>query len=670
VALVTLLVFLGSLPAQYAAFQHVCSAAPCARDDLTPERVREIEALGLSVRFFAAAFLSAEVLFVAIWYAVGSIIFWRRSNDRAALFVALFLVTFSTGIFLSSLADRLAGTPAGWLITAIIGLGWMCFYLFFFLFPDGRFVPRWSSRLAAGLIVLGGGELLFPNLAVLGWLSPLRLAPFLVLLLGGIAAQVYRYWRVSDAVQRQQTRLVLLSVIGAMTVLAAAQITLLLIELPSVLALLAIVILIYLALLIIPLMIGVAILRYQLWEIRVLISRTLSYGALTACVVGMYVLLVGALGQLFQASGNALISLLATGLIAVLFQPLREWLQRAVNRLVYGEREDPYAVLAGLGRRLEENLAPDAVLPTIVETIAQALKLQYAAIVLDQQGSVMTAASVGAPVGGELQLPLMHSGELIGQMLLGPGGRGQHFSAADLRLLEDLTAHVGAAVYSVRLTADLQKLTADLQQSREQLVGAREEERRRLRRDLHDEVGPTLASLIHRLETARALVPRDPDGAQAVLSELKLQVKTTIGDIRRLVYALRPPTLDELGLVSAIREHAAHYQAGELHVVVEAPEQLPALPAAVEVAVYRIVLEALTNVTRHAHASSCQIRLELTDARELLVEVIDDGVGLADRTLPGVGMASMRERAAELGGECRVDARSEGGTRVRARLPL
>jgi signal transduction histidine kinase len=188
---------------------------------------------------------------------------------------------------------------------------------------------------------------------------------------------------------------------------------------------------------------------------------------------------------------------------------------------------------------------------------------------------------------------------------------------------------------------------------------------------LHDGVGPTLASLIHRLETARALVPRDPDGAAALLGDLKAQVRATIGDIRRLVYALRPATLDEFGLVSAIHEHVAHYNtAGDLRVFVEAPEALPLLPAAVEVAAYRIVLEALTNVTRHAHASSCTIRLELRGARDLFVEVIDDGVGLLDGSRAGVGMASMRERADELGGECWIEAGPAGGTRVRARLPI
>jgi signal transduction histidine kinase len=227
---------------------------------------------------------------------------------------------------------------------------------------------------------------------------------------------------------------------------------------------------------------------------------------------------------------------------------------------------------------------------------------------------------------------------------------------------------VGVAAYGVRLTRDLQRLAGELQQSRERLVTAREEERRRLRRDLHDGVGPTLASLVQRLDAVSRLVPRDPEAAISLLVDLKAHTRATVADIRQMVYALRPPALDELGLVSAIREHAAqHLEPTALRVTLDAPA-LPALPAAVEVAAYRIVLEALTNVARHAGAQICAVRL--TCGADLVVEIIDDGRGLPDGVLAGVGIASMRERAAELGGECLVGRGPSGGTRVWARLPL
>jgi signal transduction histidine kinase len=351
-------------------------------------------------------------------------------------------------------------------------------------------------------------------------------------------------------------------------------------------------------------------------------------------------------------------------LIAVLFQPLRDRLQRGVNRLMYGERDDPYAVLSRLSQRLEATLAPEAVLPTIVETVKESLNLPYVAIALKQGEAFAVVASSGTLVNDTLRLPLVYQNEKIGQLLLAPRAPGETFSPADRRLLDDLAREAGVAVHAVRLTTDLQH-------SRARLVTTREEERRRLRRDLHDGLGPTLASLAQRLDTARILVPRDPNAAVALLGDLTAQVKTTITDIRRLVYALRPPALDELGLVSALREHAAHYnESNGLSISMEAPERLPPLPAAVEVAAYRIVLEALTNVARHAHARTCHIHLELREAQVLYLEVTDDGGGLPKDYHAGVGLTSMRERAMELGGECRIEPGPTHGIRVVARLPL
>jgi signal transduction histidine kinase len=321
-------------------------------------------------------------------------------------------------------------------------------------------------------------------------------------------------------------------------------------------------------------------------------------------------------------------------------------------------------VLSRLSRRLEATLAPESVLPTIMETVKESLKLPYAAVALKQGEAFAVAASSGTLVNDTLRLPLVYQNETVGQLLLAPRAPGEAFSPTDRHLLEDLARQAGVAVHATRLTTDLQN-------SRARLVTTREEERRRLRRDLHDGLGPTLASLAQRLDTARILVPRDPNAAVALLGDLTAQVKTTITDIRRLVYALRPPALDELGLVSALREHAAHYnESNGLSVSVEAPESLPPLPAAIEVAAYRIVLEALTNIARHAQAQTCHIHLELREAQALYLEVTDDGGGLPKDYRAGVGLTSMRERATELGGECRIEPGPTRGIRVVARLPL
>jgi signal transduction histidine kinase len=287
-----------------------------------------------------------------------------------------------------------------------------------------------------------------------------------------------------------------------------------------------------------------------------------------------------------------------------------------------------------------------------------------------------------------MRLPLIHQSETVGELILAPRARGESFSPADRRLVEDLARQAGVAVRAVRLTADLRRLTGELQRSREQLVTSREEERRRLRRDLHDGLGPTLAALMLKVGSARALFNRDPAAADALLVRLESDIEAVIAEIRRLVYNLRPPTLDDLGLVGALRDLATRYCAGRgdeaaaatslaasppqaLRISLAAPDPLPPLPAAVEVAAYRIAQEGLTNVARHAHAGTCSIRLGLTapaDALEL--EIVDDGVGLPAERQSGVGLLSMHERARELGGMCLVEVRPGGGTRVLARLPL
>ena len=433
------------------------------------------------------------------------------------------------------------------------------------------------------------------------------------------------------------------------------------------------------ALLLLPICTYIAILRHRLYDIDRLINRTIVYGSLTACVVGIYVLAVGGLGILFQTRGNLAVSLLATGVVAVLFQPLRSKLQRAVNRLIYGERDEPYAVISRLGRRLEATIAPETVLPTIAETIAQALKLPYAAILLKEGGGFRSAAAYGSPAGEPETLTLMYQREEIGRLVIAARAPGEEFSPADRRLLEDLARQAEVAVHAVRLTADLQR-------SRERLVATREEERRRLRRDLHDGFGPTLASLALGLNAARKLMASNElQDADEVLARLEQETEDTVADVRRLIYGLRPPALDDLGLMAAVRQQGEsqgmtsapmdprqdEYRDNELVFRMEAPEELPPLPAAVEVAAYRIIQEALTNVARHAGAKTCCVRLSVDEATDALqLEVTDDGVGMPEGRHAGVGLSSMRERAVELGGICDVKSLPTGGTHVLARLPL
>jgi signal transduction histidine kinase len=413
-----------------------------------------------------------------------------------------------------------------------------------------------------------------------------------------------------------------------------------------------------------PLSIGVAALRYRLWEIDLLIGRTLLYGALTASVAGIYVLVVGGLGALLQASGSLGLSLVATGLVALLIEPLRRRLQRWVNRLLYGERDEPYAVLSRLSQRLEVALAPEMVPPTIVRTVREALHLPYAALWLEQDGGLALAAESGVATGALEAFPVVHQGTLLAELRLGQRGPGEGFGPADRHLLGHLTRRTGAALEAARLAAELRR-------ARQRLVAVREEEQRRLRRDLHDGLGPTLAAQTLKVGVARGLLRRDAAAADARLAELEEGLADALADVRRLVYGLRPPALDDLGLAAAVRQAAAGLAEGlgAPCVEVEAPERLPPLPAAVEVAAFRIVQEALTNVVRHANARRCRIGLRLVDGA-LEVEVADDGRGLEPARRAGVGLASMRERATELGGSYVVEGIDGGGTRVVARLPV
>jgi signal transduction histidine kinase len=509
------------------------------------------------------------------------------------------------------------------------------------------------------------------------WPSPLPQAIPIAFILSLVASLFYRYRFVSGMLERQQIRWVMIT--GAFFgCLFAPSFTiwnwtyihrdLMNVALINVILKITYLPLIYLSSAFFAVGIGISILRYHLWDIDIIINRTLVYGALTVIVIGIYVLVVGTLSTAIQGSGNLLISILATGLVAVLVQPLRDRLQRGVNRMMYGERDDPVTVLSRLGQRLEATIAPEAVLPALTETIAQTLKLPYAAITWGDTHDGEVAAAHGQPAGELAHLPLTHQGETIGQLVVAPRAPGEAFSPADRHLLKNIAHQAGMAVRAVALTADLQR-------SRQHLVTAREEERRRLRRDLHDGLGPNLASQGLKLAAVKQLLEKDPASAIPLLDQVMIQNQSTVEEVRRLVYGLRPPALDELGLVAAIRDYVSGMDGkSNLHIeITQPPEGLPPLSAAVEVAAYRIVLEALTNVIRHAEAQRCMIlfTLDQRDANRILqIEIQDDGIGLPSTRRAGVGTRSMRERAEELGGTCDIESVMGNGTRVCARVPL
>ena len=580
--------------------------------------------------------LTAQLLFLQAIIRVASGISWTVTPLSFA--DALSPVTYYSAAFFTHWIHALLDIPLG--LHLILS----------FPKPNPILQKRWTLPLVYG----------FPLLIVVLSLTVLpEYSPFVVVVLYnllGIIAAVRLFFSVRDPVETAQVRwfvfglgvsnlgLVLfgLSVAGILPQVAWAE------NIP----LDPIISFIYLV------CIAVALLRYRLFDINVIINRTLVYGGLSAGVIGLYALVVGGVGRLVQGQGDVALSLFATGLIAVIFNPLRSRLQRFVNRLLYGERDEPYSVLSKLSSKIEGTVEPSKLLPTMTETIVDTLKLPYAAIALGQNNDMQIVASHGTAKSESIALPLAYQGEIVGEIRLEPRS-GETFKPAELSLLKTIAQQTSVAAHTV-------KQHLDLQRSREALVTAREEERLRIRRDLHDGLGPELASLTLKLDATRNVLKRDTDKAETLLVELKHQTQDAIASIRRLVYALRPPALDELGLESALREQARSYE-NMLTIELKTVGDLTNLPAASEVACYRIAQEALTNVVRHSRAKNCAMTLCATD--KLSIDVQDDGIGISQHYRTGVGLRSMRERAEELGGTFTITS-SEKGTRLLATLPL
>jgi signal transduction histidine kinase len=644
---------------------------------------------------YAIAMLAITGIAALTFFGIALMIARRRFGDPLAL-VCSALVLAGGGTLFSLDLTRIHPV-LGTLGQVREYLMFSLFVLFLGLFPDGQFVPRHLRWLFFGAVVLGLAAFTGDS-PVNWWLWPglLPVIPSLALTVVLLGAQGYRYVRRSDTRQRQQQKWV---VAGFSVWLA---VTLLMPILPLILpqvpvrgspADLLMQAVLNGAAVLAPLSLAIAVLRYRLWDIDVLINRALVYGMLTSLVVGAYGLLVSALGLVLSrgddppagSGANLVASLVATGLIAALFQPVRVRVQAWINRLLYGERDDPYSVLVRLGQRLDNTLAAESVLPTIVQTVAEALRLPYAAITLrDRDGADLEVAAIGSPHGATARLPLVYQGEHVGTLLLDPRAPGEGFSGSDRELLDSLARQAGVAAHAVRLNSELQR-------ARERLVAAREEERRRLRRDLHDGLGSQMVGLSLQLGGLRSLIACEPAAAVAQVTDLQTELRGAVTTIRQLVHDLRPPALDELGLVAALRQLAdrhdpvhgpagahdpGHGPAGATgdtaagpRITIDASDALPPLPVAVEVALYRITQEALTNTLKHARARSCHVSLTAVD-RQVELAIADDGLGMPPVWTPGVGLGSMRERAEELGGEFQIAFRAPTGTQVRVRLPV
>jgi signal transduction histidine kinase len=573
--------------------------------------------------------------------------------------------------------DALAGSNlALWVLNRVGAYLPLSLALLLLLFPDSRFLPGrgrvvgWvttaTMALAATMVVLSpatdlpdtrlppevdldAAALPLPD-AVVSVASPICLLLSVLGLLVAMASVVVRYRR-SQGLERDRMRWLAWSVVAmALVLLVSAGLE---VDHLNDAALFAVMALPALAM-------TIAIVRPGLLPIDDLLVRTLVWTVLAATILAVDLVVIAALDAVLgDALNRRQVVLTVLLLSVVLYAPLRLRLLRLVQRLLVGRRQERYDAVAGLASTLETTDEGPDQLAAVAQAVAGAFGVRYVGVEVDRGGGEKVLATYGDRPAAVRTLPITYRDAEVGRLVLPAKGVRSRLTARDERLLGDLVRQAATAARTSRLAEEVQE-------SRERLVTAREEERRRIRRDLHDGLGPALSGVVFQLDAARMAVATDPAAAQRQLAVVSEQVQGIVADVRRLVHDLRPPALDDRGLVGALRQQADRL---DLPLEVDAPELDGVLPAAVEVAAFRIVGEALTNVARHAQATGASLRLELAD-HTLTVVVADDGIGIDADRQAGVGLVGLRERAAELGGTAEVTCPPTGGTVVRAHLPL
>jgi signal transduction histidine kinase len=657
---------------------------------------------GISASLWVAAADRASLLgpamsaaVVVAFAAAGAVVVFARPGNRTGWVMVAGGVAWALGNAGADLAYRgivaaphsiAAATAWGIAGSAIRGVGWFAVIIAVpMVFPDGR-VPatrwHWLPTAVAAAIACDVLGVLFDTDANLGmpqfrnplappggWQIAAGAVSFLALAFGaaaavGCIAALRRRWQQGGPLVRQQLLLFAAAVVPP---IAVGPITLATgvggwLFSASVLPL--------------PAALGFAMLVRGLYDLKTAANRSLVWLTLSALVVGVYALVLAGVGSLLHDRGAIWLPWLAACVVAVCFAPLRDVLQRGVNRIIFGRWDEPYQVLAALGQRLEATADADRLLADVVTELEEGLGLANVAIT-DRQGRLLAGRGGAEEQPGpqrETASPQTHAPpSAITLTAYGsPTGTLSYRTPAgalrsrDIRLLDDLAGHLGGLVHA-------RQLTDDLRRARERLVLGREEERRRLRRDLHDGLGAALAGHVLRIEalTSAAQRPASATGDRiaASLEALHAEMADTVSGIRRLVDGLRPAALDQLGLGAAITQAVRRLTAGTALGPDIAIGKLPPLPAAIEVAAFRITTEAVTNVLRHADAATCSVGIEASDDR-LRITVRDDGSGDSQPggASPGHGIDSMRERAEELNGSLRIERGV--GTTVIADLPL
>ena len=633
-----------------------CKGCPSVFRLSEPQR-SALERAGGTVDQFRLLVALVVLAFALGTYWLAAVLVTRSRQETLPILLGYLLVPLGTWRWIED-ASLLEVPLALAIPMRVAAFGnYVAFFVLFAVFPDGKWTPRWARWAVGAIGAWAAAVFLTPLVEDLATGRDPVASIDAVVFLGGLVLVLiwqFRRYRSGDSRVRGAIRWVATALAGVLVVFV-----------PLVLVVrtgadadprihAASIGLAVLAFYLVVCAVAVAVVRHRLWDVDVIVNRMVVYGGLTLFILAIYALLV----TLVSGPARSYSGALAVGgalAVASVLQPLRRRLQELADRLLFGERE-PAVLSEALAGASESD--PIAILTATANAISYALKLPHVTLTVDRPVAMPLVAEAGEPRPDELTLPIVGGSERNGYLGLALRRGQRRFTRADRRALAAVAVQAGATAAMVRLAFDLQR-------SRHALVTAREEERQRIRRDLHDGLGPTLAGVAHRLERLRTNVVHQPDLSEGLASSER-DVRRAFDDVRRLVRGLRPPVLDQLGLVGAIEATAENLGLG-VTIAAAAPSKLP---AAVEVAAYRIVSEALSNVARHAAVDRAQVTLAAVQG-DLLVEVVDSGVGLPQDFRSGVGVQSMRERAAELGGTCKLGGgNGAGGTVVTARLPL
>jgi signal transduction histidine kinase len=433
-----------------------------------------------------------------------------------------------------------------------------------------------------------------------------------------------------------------------------------------------------------PVATGVAILKYRLYDIDVVISRTLVYASLAALITAIYVGIAVGIGSLVGSGGkpNLGLSILATGIVAVGFQPVRERLQRIANRLVYGKRATPYEVLSEFSGRVAESYASEAVLPRMARVLCEGTSADLAEVWLRSGAWLRRAAAFPDSADSDAAVefhgsasPSMphadrtvfvgHQGDVLGALTV-TKRRGESLTPIEMKLMDDLAHQAGLVLKNVGLSADLQARLDDLRVSRQRLVAAQDSERRRIERNLHDGAQQHLVAIKVKLALVEMLAARDKDKAATKLAELKHDADEALETLRDLARGIYPPLLADQGLGAALRSQAAKATV-PVHVDCDGVGRYT---QETEAALYFCTLEALQNIQKYAAASRVEVRLS-ADGRDLSIEIVDDGCGFdTQHASRGAGLTNMEDRLDALGGTLLVESAPGAGTTLRATVPI